>query len=217
MDYAKKKDSVWHFFRADHEFEHDGVVRSLRSAPSYVREAAGFRLVRQSSPSTVWDLATGEAVGVEQPDGTVLVTYATTRLPIDKILAKKLESLEQHRWTVEIGGTEWNGIMIATDRESRKNLRDTRDSLAEGILDFVRFKGPGGTWVLLTDASQVAPLLSKAAVHVRDAFAQEQAHTETLRALADDGDTEGLIAHDIKSDVLTDYSTGWPAVLQPQA
>jgi hypothetical protein len=134
---------------------------------------------------------------VEHHDGP-LITYTGTPIPLETIKETRKAAVAAKRYEVEVGGASVGGISIPTDREGRKNLRDARDALAEGLLERVDFKTPAG-WAAFTSAAQVIPLVATAAQHVQSAFTTEKAHCDAIDAL---GDVEAVLAYDL--------STGWP-------
>lgn len=136
-------------------------------------------------------------------DYSVTATYTLTDKPLADVKAAKLDELAAYRYEQEVGGVTSSGVLYPTDRQSRKDLRDARDSLTEGLLSYVEFKGEDG-WLRFTAASQITPLLGIIAVHVRDCFDNEKIHTQGA-----DG-SGGINALTTQAAVdAYDITTGW--------
>lgn len=86
------------------------------------------------------------------------------------------------RYEVEVGGTAWNGLPIATDRDSRAIYSQLVQLVREGLrTDGALFKFGDGVFHSLANAD-VLPLAGAAAAHVQACFDHEAALLSQIEA-----------------------------------
>lgn len=117
-------------------------------------------------------------------------TFNARPKDVDQLRAIKTDEIAAARYNIEVGGIRIGGVEVKTDRESQAQLSSAYTSLAGGLISDTPWKAANG-WVNVT-LTEIAPIAQAVAVHVRSAFAWEQAQQEALAALGDDA--EALIS-----------------------
>lgn len=117
------------------------------------------------------------------PSGTATIgdlwdgqTFST---PVVDLKPMLLNYAAEARWTAEVAGTVFNGIAVATDRESRSIMSQSVMYLREKPEgETIRWKGPAG-WITLDLATLTAATLA-AGDHVNRCFAREDEVAEAI-------------------------------------
>lgn len=127
-----------------------------------------------------WSLLTsGEYVML---DGDVVA--APEALPTkDQLLAH----LATHRWAVETGGIQLNGMTVATDDRSKTMIMGARIAAMANPDHVVNWKMPDGSWVQL-DAATITAISDAVLNHVNNCFEKEA----EVAALIEAGDITGI-------------------------
>ena len=92
--------------------------------------------------------------------------------PLEEVRAAKLAELALERYRQEVGGITVNGILIATDRESRSTMAGTLVEFQAGMINRAEWKTKNG-WVDIS-ASQLRDICAQVATHVQFCFAKER-------------------------------------------
>lgn len=132
----------------------------------------------------------------------VALSYPLTPYPLDycrDLLKGYIESL---RYDKQEAGISVNDVPVLTAKYHRDMLRDTVDSIRDGVITSVRWKGPAG-WF---DAglAELEPLRNAIVLHIQVCFAHENTLHE---ALDNAGDFDAVLT------VAADIPNGWPATL----
>ncbi|MBL0629503.1 DUF4376 domain-containing protein [Aeromonas veronii] len=109
-----------------------------------------------------------------------------------------LSEVAAKRWIVETGGILSGGTPIATDRESQAQLASVYATLKSGLIIDTPWKAADGSFTHVTLA-EIEPFFQAVAQHVRNCFAAELAHKESIVALTTQAELDAY-----------DLSTGWP-------
>jgi hypothetical protein len=126
-------------------------------------------------------------------------------VPEPAVRARTLEECRQelrdastaHRWSVETGGIELNGVRVGTRLDDQNRLSGVLSAISLGGLEAVDFKAQSG-WVQLT-APELQGIALAISQHVQACFSAERAHHEAI------GEIESMEAADAY-----DVSQGWP-------
>lgn len=110
--------------------------------------------------------------------------------------------IAQHRWQVESGGTEINGMSIKTDEASQSKIANTLTSLQRGTISTVDFKAESG-WVQV-DLTAIEAISDAVILHVQKCYSVERVVHEKLDALDSLSDIEAF-------DIEAEWQTAWDA------
>lgn len=109
----------------------------------------------------------------------------------------KLKELAKKRYEVEISGlTLPDSSEISTTRESQTMIANAYASLKDGLIPDTQYKSNNG-WTTIT-LTEITPIATAVAAHVRDVFANEKIHTDAIAALTTMTDLDNY-----------DITTGW--------
>lgn len=126
----------------------------------------------------------------------VLVTFQVFDIPLDKAKEMALQDLAAQRYIVETGGFDFNGVALATDRDSQGKYTAVRIAAKENPNYTVNWKTENGFQAL--DAATIIAITDAVRVFVQNAYDHEA-------ALANDITN----AETIDSLRAIDISAGW--------
>ena len=161
---------------------------------------AAHGLVRVvTSPPTVEPWQSAQATTVAKQGSKYVMQYKVIEPALDAMKAAKLADMHAYKKQVEARGITFNGVQLATDRESVFLVNAAVNGLKlklEGHT--VDFKGVNG-WEEL-NLIQLEPIAMAMFDHYQACFTCEKAHTATINALTDAQTVYNF-----------DYSSAWPA------
>jgi len=133
------------------------------------------------------------------PANATSIGYTQTIRPAADVLADKLAQLAALRFQKETAGIVVGGVSIKTDRESQALINGAYNSLKNGLLSSIDWKGANG-WVTVTLA-QLDPIAQAVASHVQACFTRERQHNDAIQ----------LVVNNQVQVSAYDITTGWPA------
>lgn len=129
-------------------------------------------------------LAEGQTI-----EGHVVELNAPSAPPTkDQLLAH----LAAHRWAVETGGIQLNGMTVATDDRSKTMIMGARIAAMADPSHIANWKMPDGSWAPL-DAATITAISDAVLNHVNWCFARESEVVELITA-GDITDYDGVEA-----------------------
>lgn len=96
---------------------------------------------------------------------------------------RKLAEIAAWRYDQEVGGVNFGGMRIRTDRESQATITSAYISLSQGLATSIDFKAEGGKWITLALA-QIAPIAQAVVAHVQACFTAEKMLAAQVEASA---------------------------------
>lgn len=141
------------------------------------------------------------AVRISPGDTLDLITGVVTPLVPDQPPPPSKQELRDYaaekRWSVETGGSAWNGHVVRTDRDSQSKLIAEFVAIQAGIRpDPSRWKMQSGDFVSLSNG-QMTDVILTARTHVAQAF-----------------EIEDLVLNDIEAGLITTFQdieqANWP-------
>lgn len=139
-------------------------------------------IAMQYSPVAMWLDQDAERVVV--PVGTAGSYEPPVPPPVTLESAKeaKLAELADWRYRQEIGGVNFFGARIKTDRESQATVNSAFTSLSQGFITSIDWKAAGGVWIQL-GLEQIRPIAQAVAAHVQACFTAEKNLAAEINAL----------------------------------
>lgn len=107
-------------------------------------------------------------------------------LPEPPSKAQLLAHLAAHRWVVETGGIQLNGMTVATDDRSKTMIMGARVAAMANPDHVVNWKMPDGSWMPL-DAATITAVSDAVLNHVNSCFEREA----EVAAMIEAGDITG--------------------------
>lgn len=134
------------------------------------------------SDGLVWiDCGTDAEVGHEVIDGVVIVP-SPQEISLQDAKNQKISELSAKRYSVEIGGFNFNGHIIATDDRSKTLLMGARIEAMDNPETFeINWKTSQGFVTL--NAVQLIAISNAVRSFVQGCFDNEKTHTENIMAL----------------------------------
>lgn len=102
-----------------------------------------------------------------------------------EILKNRLAS---YRYSKEVEGINFGGVVISTDRESQAQFNAVYSALREGITDTITWKG-NGEWVEI-DEALATDIVHMAVMHVQKCFKCEKKLSDEIDAINSISGTE---------------------------
>lgn len=111
---------------------------------------------------------------------------------LEELKEIKIKYLASQRFFTETSGIPIGDSTILTDRESQSQLNSALNSLKEGFVTSVKWKGGNGIWtdITLTEVIQISTLVSQ---HVQRCFAREYELTQQVYNARSKSELDGIV------------------------
>ena len=167
------------------------------SSPGLPDQTIGIHTPRQGeSPDDIAEMYAPHAIWADLDVVRVPMTVGATgsytplappiapvdpRTPLRQAQDRKLAELAAWRYAQEVGGVNFGGARILTDRESQATITSAYISLSQGLATSIDFKAEGGQWITLGIA-QIEPIAQAVVAHVQACFTAEKQLADQVEA-----------------------------------